>query len=170
MLARLTRVATLTSLVCASAALGIASSSRRKVITGASAAAALAAVGASPAFAAEKGKASDGKWARRFEAFEDADFEGFSTSPTGLQCKVFEEGYGVKPKAGQKIKAHYAGYLLSGAKFDASYDRGSPLSFDVGMGRVIKGWDEALLDMQVGEKRILKIPSSLGAPSVLAKQ
>lgn len=63
--------------------------------------------------------------------------------------------------------------LLNGAKFDASYDRRSPLEFQVGIGRVIKGWDEALLDMQVGEKRLLKIPSNLAcmlvaAPHVLA--
>eukprot|EP00967_Tisochrysis_lutea_P129843 scaffold223804_cov31-Tisochrysis_lutea.AAC.1 len=110
---------------------------------------------------AESRKPSDGKWARRFEPFEESDFEGFQTSSTGLEYKIVEEGWGVKPKAGQKIKAHYAGYLLNGAKFDASYDRGSPLAFEVGVGRVIKGWDEALLDMQVGEKRILKIPSNL---------
>ena len=53
---------------------------------------------------AEKKPASDGSWAKRFEAFEDSDFEGFSTSPSGLKYKVFEEGYGVKPVAGQKIK------------------------------------------------------------------
>ena len=58
-------------------------------------------------------------------------------------------------------QAHYAGYLINGAKFDASYDRRSPLEFAVGTGRVIKGWDEALLDMKVGEKRMLKIPSNL---------
>jgi len=113
-----------------------------------------------PALAAAK-PASDGKWAKRFEEFTDADFEGFSTSASGLQYKVVEEGYGVKPLAGQKIKAHYAGYLLNGAKFDSSYDRRSPLEFQVGVGRVIKGWDEALLDMKVGEKRMLRIPSNL---------
>lgn len=113
-----------------------------------------------PALAAPA--ASDGKWAKRFEEFTDADFEGFSTTTSGLQYKIVEEGYGVKPLAGQKIKAHYAGYLLNGAKFDASYDRGKPLEFQVGVGRVIKGWDEALLDMKVGEKRMLRIPSSLG--------
>lgn len=112
---------------------------------------------AEPAFAA----ASDGKWARRYDEFTDEDFQGFSTSPSGLQYKIIEEGFGVKPLSGQKIKAHYAGYLLNGAKFDASYDRGKPLEFQVGVGRVIKGWDEALLDMKVGEKRMLKIPSSL---------
>merc|ERR1719393_749385 len=113
-----------------------------------------------PVFAAAN-TGSDGKWARRFEPFEDVDFEGFETAPSGLKYKVVEEGFGVKPQSGQKIKAHYAGYLLNGAKFDASYDRGKPLEFQVGVGRVIKGWDEALLDMKVGEKRLLKIPSDL---------
>ena len=58
-----------------------------------------------PAFA----EASDGAWARRSEAFTDGDFEGFSTSPSGLQYKIVEAGFGIKPLAGQKIKAHYAG-------------------------------------------------------------
>jgi FKBP-type peptidyl-prolyl cis-trans isomerase len=116
---------------------------------------------AAPAFAAGAA-GSDGSWAKHFEEFNDADFEGFQTTESGLKYKVFEEGFGVKPQKGQKIKAHYAGYLLNGAKFDASYDRRKPLEFAVGTGSVIKGWDEALLDMKVGEKRILRIPSSLG--------
>mmetsp|Transcript_68265 Transcript_68265/g.113487 ORF Transcript_68265/g.113487 Transcript_68265/m.113487 type:complete len:191 (-) Transcript_68265:299-871(-) len=104
---------------------------------------------------------SDGAWAKHSGAFVDADFEDMTTAPSGLQYRVVEEGYGVKPQQGQKIKAHYAGYLLNGKKFDASYDRGSPLPFAVGAGQVIKGWDEALLDMKVGEKRLLKIPANL---------
>ena len=82
------------------------------------------AVAPSPAFAA-----SDGKWAQRYDEFTDADFEDFKTAPSGLKYKIIEEGYGVKPLAGQKIKAHYSGYLLNGAKFDSSYDRGSPATF-----------------------------------------
>eukprot|EP00325_Prymnesiales_sp_UTEX-LB-985_P026630 CAMPEP_0174716032 /NCGR_PEP_ID=MMETSP1094-20130205/22746_1 /TAXON_ID=156173 /ORGANISM="Chrysochromulina brevifilum, Strain UTEX LB 985" /LENGTH=192 /DNA_ID=CAMNT_0015915705 /DNA_START=15 /DNA_END=593 /DNA_ORIENTATION=+ len=120
-----------------------------------------AALAALPPTAMAAKPVSDGKWAARYEPFTDEDFEGMKTTASGLQYRVVEEGYGVKPQAGQKIKAHYAGYLLNGAKFDASYDRRSPLEFNVGVGRVIKGWDEALLDMQVGEKRLLKIPSNL---------
>lgn len=125
--------------------------------------AAAAAVIAAPisVSAATKGAASDGKWARHEGEFEDAEFEGFSKTASGLEYKVIEEGYGVKPLSGQNIKAHYSGFLLNGAKFDSSYDRRSPLTFQVGIGRVIKGWDEALLDMQVGEKRMLRIPSNL---------
>ncbi|KAL1507989.1 hypothetical protein AB1Y20_007591 [Prymnesium parvum] len=94
--------------------------------------------------------------------FTQEYFSGYQKTSSGLEFKVVEEGNGVKPKAGQKIKAHYAGFLSNGKKFDSSYDRKSPLAFEVGVGRVIKGWDEALLDMQVGEKRILRIPSALG--------
>lgn len=135
-------------------------STRRDVLHLGAAAAAVIAAPISVS-AATKGAASDGKWARHEGEFEDAEFEGFSKTASGLEYKVIEEGYGVKPLSGQNIKAHYSGYLLNGAKFDSSYDRRSPLSFQVGVGRVIKGWDEALLDMQVGEKRMLRIPSNL---------
>ena len=74
----------------------------------------------------------------------------------------FAEGYGVKPNAGQGIKAHYSGDLLNGAKFDSSYDRRSPLGFNVGTGRVIKGWDQGVAGMRIGGKRKLTIPPELG--------
>jgi len=58
---------------------------------------------------------------------------------------------------------HYKGTLAKdGSKFDASYDRGTPFKFQLGQGRVIKGWDQGLLDMCIGEKRTLTIPPSLG--------
>ncbi|THV88731.1 hypothetical protein D6C78_02246 [Aureobasidium pullulans] len=63
-----------------------------------------------------------------------------------------------KTKAGDKIEVHYRGTLEDGGKeFDASYNRGQPLSFHVGKGQVIKGWDQGLLDMCPGEKRTLTI-------------
>ncbi|EEP77505.1 FK506-binding protein [Uncinocarpus reesii 1704] len=64
---------------------------------------------------------------------------------------------------GDNIKVHYKGTLAeSGKKFDASYDRGTPLGFMVGTGMVIQGWDQGLLDMCVGDKRKLTIPPELG--------
>ena len=57
---------------------------------------------------------------------------------------------------------HYRGTLTDGTKFDASYDRGQPLNFTVGSGQVIKGWDEGLLGMKIGEKRVLTIAPELG--------
>ena len=84
------------------------------------------------------------------------------TTESGLKYIVVEAGDGAKPQPGTSIRAHYTGKFLSGKVFDSSVQRGEPFEFEVGMGRVIKGWDEALLDMQKGEKRILVIPSHLG--------
>ncbi len=84
-------------------------------------------------------------------------------TPSGLKYVVVEEGEGdATPAKGAMVKAHYTGKLLDGTKFDSSYDRGQPIDFPVGEGRVIKGWDEAFLSMKKGEKRVLIIPSSLG--------
>ncbi|KAI0466202.1 hypothetical protein F4859DRAFT_498643 [Xylaria cf. heliscus] len=68
-----------------------------------------------------------------------------------------------KTKKGDSIEVHYRGTLAAnGNKFDASYDRGTPFGFQLGGGRVIKGWEEGLLDMCIGEKRTLTIPPELG--------
>jgi FK506-binding protein 2 len=68
-----------------------------------------------------------------------------------------------KTQRGDTISVHYHGTLqASGSKFDASYDRGTPLTFSVGSGQVIKGWDEGLLDMCPGDKRKLTIPPEHG--------
>lgn len=85
------------------------------------------------------------------------------TTPSGLKYVVVAEGDGdATPKAGAMVKAHYTGKLLDGSKFDSSYDRGKPIDFPVGQGRVIRGWDEAFLGMKKGEKRVLIIPPDLG--------
>ncbi|KAJ4393730.1 Peptidyl-prolyl cis-trans isomerase fpr2 [Gnomoniopsis smithogilvyi] len=67
-----------------------------------------------------------------------------------------------KTQNGDKVSMHYKGTLENGNKFDASYDRGTPFSFKIGSGQVIKGWDEGLLDMCIGEKRTLTIPPAKG--------
>jgi len=71
-----------------------------------------------------------------------------------------------KPEAGQLVKVHYTGWLNDGgqpgAKFDSSVDRGQPFAFNVGVGQVIKGWDESVLAMKIGEKRRVIIPHQLG--------
>jgi FK506-binding protein 2 len=88
----------------------------------------------------------------------------------GLEIVVLAEGQGtVETKRGNKIKVHYDGTLPDGTPFDSSYKRGDPLEFTVGDGMVIKGWDEGLLGMKIGEKRKLTIAPHLaygtrGAP------
>ncbi|XP_022669338.1 peptidyl-prolyl cis-trans isomerase FKBP2-like [Varroa destructor] len=67
-----------------------------------------------------------------------------------------------KSKAGDMLFMHYTGTLEDGTKFDSSYDRGKPLSFTLGSGQVIRGWDQGLLGMCVGEKRKLVIPPEMG--------
>jgi len=84
------------------------------------------------------------------------------TTPSGLKYEVLKEGTGETPKSGQTVSVHYTGTLEDGTKFDSSRDRGQPFQFQVGQGRVIKGWDEALADMKVGERRNLIIPPELG--------
>lgn len=80
---------------------------------------------------------------------------------SGMQYIVVKGGDGGKPSAGTTIQAHYTGKLVNGQVFDSSVQRGQPFSFPVGTGRVIKGWDEALADMQKGEKRVLILPPEL---------
>ncbi|KAE8699557.1 Peptidyl-prolyl cis-trans isomerase FKBP2 [Hibiscus syriacus] len=63
---------------------------------------------------------------------------------------------------GDKVKVHYRGKLIDGTVFDSSFERGDPIDFELGSGQVIKGWDQGLLGMCVGEKRKLKIPGKLG--------
>ncbi|XP_057534693.1 peptidyl-prolyl cis-trans isomerase FKBP15-1-like [Amaranthus tricolor] len=68
----------------------------------------------------------------------------------------------IKAHKGDKIKVHYRGQLTDGTVFDSSFERGDPIEFELGSGHVIKGWDQGLLGMCVGEKRKLKIPAKLG--------
>lgn len=70
-------------------------------------------------------------------------------------------GTGVEAKVGDVVSVNYAGALLDGKKFDSSYDRNQPFSFTLGVGEVIKGWDEGVAGMKVGGKRKLVIPPDL---------
>lgn len=81
---------------------------------------------------------------------------------TGLGYVDLVEGTGPRPSAGDSVSVHYTGWLKSGQKFDSSHDRGEPLEFPLGRGRVIKGWDEGVGSMRVGGRRKLIIPAHLG--------
>lgn len=80
---------------------------------------------------------------------------------SGLEYIIIEEGQGEKPKTGQKVKVHYTGKLQDGTVFDSSVKRGEPIEFTLGVGQVIKGWDEGIADMKEGGKRQLIIPPDL---------
>lgn len=84
------------------------------------------------------------------------------TTSSGLQYIDQVVGTGDTAKAGQTVSVHYTGWLTNGAKFDSSVDRGQPFSFRLGVGQVIKGWDEGVQGMKIGGKRKLTIPSNLG--------
>lgn len=80
-----------------------------------------------------------------------------------LKIETTQEGTGDKvTKSGDTISVHYTGKLENGTKFDSSVDRGTPFEFKIGAGMVIQGWEQGLLDMKVGEKRTLTIPSEMG--------
>lgn len=91
------------------------------------------------------------------------------TTESGLSYEITKEGEkgSAIAKKGESVNVHYTGWLSDveggkGRKFDSSLDREEPFSFPLGMGRVIKGWDEGVAGMHVGEKRVLYIPSNLG--------
>jgi len=84
------------------------------------------------------------------------------TTASGLQYEDLVEGTGKTAKAGDSADVHYTGWLADGTKFDSSLDRGQPFNFQLGAGRVIKGWDEGVVGMKVGGKRRLIIPATLG--------
>ena len=83
--------------------------------------------------------------------------------PTELDVTDITVGDGAEAKAGQKVSVHYVGVAYStGEEFDASYNRGTPLDFPLGAGRVIAGWDQGVAGMKVGGRRKLVIPPHLG--------
>jgi FKBP-type peptidyl-prolyl cis-trans isomerase len=85
------------------------------------------------------------------------------TTKSGLKYTILKPGTGDKvAKNGDNVSVHYTGWLPNGKKFDSSVDRNQPFEFPVGEGRVIKGWDEGVAGMKVGEKRKLVIPPDLG--------
>jgi FKBP-type peptidyl-prolyl cis-trans isomerase len=80
------------------------------------------------------------------------------TTPSGVKYETIKEGKGAVAKAGQRVTVHYVGTLDDGRKFDSSRDRREPKTFLIGAEKVIKGWDEAIPGMKIGEIRKLEIP------------
>lgn len=85
------------------------------------------------------------------------------TTESGLKIEqVHKQEKAAIAQAGDAVFVHYTGTLEDGTKFDSSLDRGQPIGFRLGQGEVIKGWDEGIAGMQIGDKRKLTIPSDLG--------
>jgi len=91
----------------------------------------------------------------------ELDFPG-EEEPSDLLVEDLIEGDGEQAQAGHTVRAHYAGWTFStGEEFDSSWNRGAPLDFPLGRGRVIQGWDQGLVGMRVGGRRKLTIPAHL---------
>jgi FKBP-type peptidyl-prolyl cis-trans isomerase len=81
---------------------------------------------------------------------------------TGLKIERLVEGQGATANSGDRVAVHYTGWLLDGTKFDSSFDRARPFEFRLGRGEVIRGWEEGVATMRVGDKVRLTIPPELG--------
>ena len=87
--------------------------------------------------------------------------DGYSKTDSGLMYKFLDNKNSNKPSKGEKVKVHYKGMLLDGTVFDSSFKRNQPIEFTLGIGQVIKGWDEGISLLGVGDKASFIIPSDL---------
>ena len=91
-----------------------------------------------------------------------ANSSAATTTPSGLIYVITRRSDGRQPRVGETVVVHYTGLLTNGAKFDSSLDRSEPIKFKLGAGRVIKGWDEGIGKLRLGEQATLIIPPQLG--------
>ncbi|MDX1383003.1 MAG: FKBP-type peptidyl-prolyl cis-trans isomerase [Thermoanaerobaculia bacterium] len=94
-------------------------------------------------------------------AVQDGDPEGTVTTKSGLKYLDLEIGEGPRVRRGDRARVHYTGWLEDGTMFDSTRRQGRTFTFPVGKGRVIRGWDEGLIGMQIGGKRRLVVPPKL---------
>lgn len=87
---------------------------------------------------------------------------GFDKTDSGLRYQIIQKGQGKAAEKGKTVSVHYKGQLSDGTVFDSSYKRNEPINFPLGVGQVIKGWDEGIQLLKVGDKARLVIPSNLG--------
>lgn len=99
---------------------------------------------------------------KAFLANKESLLKNAQSTASGLKYVIEKEGKGEPHKEGDVARVHYNLFLEDGTKIDSSYDRGQPISFPVGEGKVIKGWDEALRTFKKGSKVKLIVPPSLG--------
>jgi FKBP-type peptidyl-prolyl cis-trans isomerase len=95
------------------------------------------------------------------KAMLDEVAAGYDETESGLRYKIVQEGNGKQAVKGASVSVHYKGQLLDGTVFDSSYKRKQPIDFNLGVGQVIKGWDEGIQLLKVGDKARFVIPSNL---------
>ena len=88
--------------------------------------------------------------------------KGFEETASGLRYQIIQKGTGKQAKSGDTVSVHYKGQLADGTVFDSSYKRNEPIDFLLGQGQVIRGWDEGVALLNVGDKARFVIPSDLG--------
>ena len=84
------------------------------------------------------------------------------TTASGLTCVITKRANGRRPKPGETVVVHYTGTLTDGTKFDSSHDRNEPIAFPIGQAKVIKGWDEGIARLGIGDRAVLVVPPKLG--------
>jgi FKBP-type peptidyl-prolyl cis-trans isomerase len=98
---------------------------------------------------------------KKKEAEIDALAKGFEATESGLRYQIIQKGSGKQPQKGQIVSVHYKGQLPDGTVFDSSYKRNQPIEFSIGVGQVIRGWDEGIALLKQGDKARFVIPSEL---------
>lgn len=110
---------------------------------------------------ADKKKKAEEFAANQLKLVEDLK-AGMQVTPSGLYYKITKTNDGAVPQKGDQVSVHYAGKLIDGTEFDSSFKRNEPIDIPIGVGQVIKGWDEGILLLKEGEAATLLIPSELG--------
>ena len=110
---------------------------------------------------ADKKKKAEEFAANQQKLVDDLKAE-MQVTPSGLYYKITKTTDGVSPKRGDEVAVHYAGKLVDGSEFDSSFKRNQPIDIPIGVGQVIKGWDEGIMLLKEGETATLLIPSELG--------
>jgi len=110
---------------------------------------------------ADKKKKAEEFAANQQKLVDDLKAE-MQVTPSGLYYKITKTTDGVSPNRGDEVAVHYAGKLVDGTEFDSSFKRNQPIDIPIGVGQVIKGWDEGIMLLKEGEAATLLIPSELG--------
>jgi FKBP-type peptidyl-prolyl cis-trans isomerase FkpA len=95
------------------------------------------------------------------DSYKAGELPGLKTTASGLKVYILDEGKGVQAKPGQQVSVHYYGALMSKQLFDSSFGRGAPLNFQLGTGKLIRGWEEGIPMLRVGANAVFFVPPAL---------